>query len=155
MLRCCRLHNYGISIHLLQAENEELDALPPADKEINSRDDHLSFQVRICQQMCSIMAMDYSATSGLRFFFLVRVQSECGVVGVEELLKEHGIKYSRTTLDENGVKIEQVFFHDPDGFMIEICTCENFPVKPLVDGAPNPIQRTSSICSLGHALSAR
>lgn len=119
------LHNYGISIHLLQAENEELDALPPADKEINSRDDHLSFQ------------------------------SECGVVGVEELLKEHGIKHSRTTLDENGVKIEQVFFHDPDGFMIEICTCENFPVKPLVDGAPNPIQRTSSICSIGHALSAR
>lgn len=40
-----RLHNYGISIHLLQAENEELSSLPPVDKEINCRDDHLSFQV--------------------------------------------------------------------------------------------------------------
>lgn len=40
-----RLHNYGISVHLLQAENQELSLLPPVDKEINSRDDHLSFQV--------------------------------------------------------------------------------------------------------------
>lgn len=32
-------------MHLLQAENKELSSLPPVDKEINSRDDHLSFQV--------------------------------------------------------------------------------------------------------------
>lgn len=81
----------------------------------------------------------------------VCVQSD-SVFGVEQALKEHGIKYTRTTLDEGLVKIEQVFFHDPDGFMIEICTCENFPVQPLEEGA---LQRTSSICSLAPALSAR
>lgn len=111
------LHNYGISIHLLQAEKQELSSLPPVGKEINSRDEHLSFQ-------------------------------SDSISGVEQALTEHGIKYSRTTLDEGGVLIEQVFFHDPDGFMIEICTCESFPVQPL-----NAAQ--SSICSLVPALSAR
>lgn len=113
------LHNYGISIHLLQAENQELSTLPPVEKEINSRDDHLSFQ-------------------------------SDSILGVEQALNEHGIKYSRTTLDEAGVLIEQVFFHDPDGFMIEICTCEKFPVQPLTSAAA-----TASICSLAPALSAR
>ncbi|KAG0583396.1 hypothetical protein M758_3G134600 [Ceratodon purpureus] len=108
------LHNYGISVHLLQAENQELSLLPPVDKEINSRDDHLSFQ-------------------------------SDSIAGVEQALQEHGIKYTRKTIDEAGVSIEQVFFHDPDGFMIEICTCEVFPVKPLA-------ATTASICNL---LSAR
>jgi len=75
------------------------------------------------------------------------VQSD-SIVGVEQALNEHGIKYSRTTLDEAGVLIEQVFFHDPDGFMIEICTCEKFPVQPLDAASP-------TICSLAPALSAR
>jgi catechol 2,3-dioxygenase-like lactoylglutathione lyase family enzyme len=111
------LHNYGISVHLLQAENQELSSLPPAEKEINSRDDHLSFQ-------------------------------SDSIAGVEQALQEHGIKYTRKTIDEAGVAIEQVFFHDPDGFMIEICTCEVFPVKPLTAA-------TASICNLAPALSAR
>lgn len=41
----CRLHNYGISIHLIQAQGEELTGFPPAEREIHTRDDHLSFQV--------------------------------------------------------------------------------------------------------------
>ena len=42
---CCRLFNYGIGIHLLQAEDKEIDAHPPKS-EINPRDDHISFQAR-------------------------------------------------------------------------------------------------------------
>lgn len=110
------LHNYGISIHLLQAEKQELSTLPPAVKEINSRDEHLSFQ-------------------------------SDSILAVEQVLNDHGIKYCRATVDEGGVLIEQVFFHDPDGFMIEICTCENFPLQPL--------NASASFCSLSPALSAR
>lgn len=112
------LHNYGVglSIHLLQAQNQELSTLPPAAKEINIRDEHLSFQ------------------------------SE-SILRVEQALNDHGIKYCRETVDEDGVQIEQVFFHDPDGFMIEICTCENFPLQPL--------KTSASFCSLSPALSAR
>ncbi|KAK8298615.1 hypothetical protein V6Z11_D05G266500 [Gossypium hirsutum] len=25
----------------------------------------------------------------------------------------------------------QVFFHDPDGYMVELCNCENIPIIPL------------------------
>lgn len=112
------LHNYavGLSIHLLQAENQELSTLPPAAKEINIRDDHLSFQ-------------------------------SDSISGVEQALKDHDIKYCRATVDEDGVLIEQVFFHDPDGFMIEICTCENFPLQAL--------NASAGFCSLSPALSAR
>lgn len=42
---CCRLFNYGIGIHLLQAEDKDVDAHPPKS-EINPRDDHISFQAR-------------------------------------------------------------------------------------------------------------
>ena len=70
------------------------------------------------------------------------------ISGVEQALEEHGIKYTKKTIDEQDVAIEQVFFHDPDGFMIEICTCEVFPVKPLTPA-------TASICNLAPALSAR
>jgi len=112
------LHNYdtGLSIHLLQAELQEISTLPPAVKEINIRDDHLSFQ-------------------------------SDSISGVEQALNDHGIQYRRETVDEDGVMIEQVFFHDPDGFMIEICTCENFPLQPL--------KGSTSFCSLSRALSAR
>uniref|UniRef100_A0A0E0KTB4 VOC domain-containing protein n=1 Tax=Oryza punctata TaxID=4537 RepID=A0A0E0KTB4_ORYPU len=31
--------------------------------------------------------------------------------------------------------VDQLFFHDPDGNMIEVCNCENLPVIPLVVAA--------------------
>ena len=39
----CRLFNYGIGIHLLQAEDPE--SMPPKKTEINPKDNHISFQV--------------------------------------------------------------------------------------------------------------
>ena len=37
--------------------------------------------------------------------------------------------------------VEQLFFHDPDGNVIEVCDCEKLPVIPLADaggaGLPN------------------
>ncbi|XAR66919.1 hypothetical protein NMG60_11013299 [Bertholletia excelsa] len=50
---------------------------------------------------------------------------------VEKKLKEMGIEYVNNRLEEDGIYVNQLFFHDPDGFMIEICNCDNLPVIPL------------------------
>eukprot|EP00249_Psilotum_nudum_P001425 c13893_g1_i3 orf=1162-1719(+) len=49
----------------------------------------------------------------------------------ESILQEHGIKYIKRLVEEGGVMVDQLFFHDPDGFMIEVCNCDNIPVIPL------------------------
>lgn len=93
------LFNYGIGIHLLQAEDP--DSLPEKTV-INPKDNHISFQ---CESM----------------------------VAVERRLKELGIPYIQRCVEEGGIYVDQIFFHDPDGFMIEICNCDNLPVIPLAD----------------------
>uniref|UniRef100_A0A0D9UXD5 VOC domain-containing protein n=1 Tax=Leersia perrieri TaxID=77586 RepID=A0A0D9UXD5_9ORYZ len=98
----CRLFNYGIGIHLLQAEDPE--SLPPKKKEINPKDNHISFT---CE------SLDV----------------------VQRRLKEMGVSYVQRRVEEGGIHVDQVFFHDPDGFMIEVCTCDKLPVVPLVDAA--------------------
>ncbi|KAF5736473.1 hypothetical protein HS088_TW14G00616 [Tripterygium wilfordii] len=51
---------------------------------------------------------------------------------IEEKLKERSIKYVKRTVDDEGrVRIDQLFFNDPDGFMIEICNCENLKLVPM------------------------
>lgn len=60
----------------------------------------------------------------------------CGVqcesmAAVEKKLKDMGIQHVRALVEEGGIQVEQLFFHDPDGFMIEICDCDNLPVIPL------------------------
>ncbi|KAM7470330.1 hypothetical protein LguiA_008513 [Lonicera macranthoides] len=48
-----------------------------------------------------------------------------------EKLEEMNIKYVTAVVKEGGVTVDQLFFHDPDGYMIEICNCQNLPVLPL------------------------
>ncbi|CAL0324155.1 unnamed protein product [Lupinus luteus] len=50
---------------------------------------------------------------------------------VEKKLKDMDIDYVRAMVEEGGIQVDQVFFHDPDGFMIEICNCDSLPVIPL------------------------
>ena len=50
---------------------------------------------------------------------------------VEKKLKEMEISYVRSTVEEGGIHVDQLFFHDPDGFMAEIWDCDNLPVIPL------------------------
>ncbi|KAJ1261948.1 hypothetical protein BS78_09G068200 [Paspalum vaginatum] len=96
------LFNYGIGIHLLQSEDP--GSLPPEKREINPKDNHISFQ---CESMAA----------------------------VERRLREMGIPYVQRCVEEGGINVDQIFFHDPDGFMIEVCNCDNLPVVPLA-GAP-------------------
>ncbi|XP_062182421.1 glyoxylase I 4-like [Phragmites australis] len=94
------LFNYGIGIHLLQAE--DLESMPPTKTEINPKDNHISFQT--CESM----------------------------EAVQRRLKELGVRYVQRRVEEGGIYVDQLFFHDPDGFMIEVCTCDNLPIVPLV-----------------------
>ncbi|TYI95398.1 hypothetical protein E1A91_D02G277700v1 [Gossypium mustelinum] len=41
------------------------------------------------------------------------------------------IEYVTAVVEEGGIQVDQLFFHDPDGYMIEICNCQNLPVLPL------------------------
>ncbi|OIT05525.1 hypothetical protein A4A49_07956 [Nicotiana attenuata] len=46
-------------------------------------------------------------------------------------LDEMKVEYVIATVKEGGVTVDQLFFHDPDGNMIEICNCQNIPILPL------------------------
>ncbi|XP_077248804.1 glyoxylase I 4-like [Tasmannia lanceolata] len=41
------------------------------------------------------------------------------------------IEYVTAVVEEGGIKVDQLFFHDPDGYMVEICNCDSLPVLPL------------------------
>jgi hypothetical protein len=59
------------------------------------------------------------------------------MAAVERRLEELGTPYVQRCVAEGGINVDQIFFHDPDGFMIEICNCDNLPVVPLAgDRAP-------------------
>ncbi|KAJ0724788.1 putative glyoxalase/Bleomycin resistance protein/Dihydroxybiphenyl dioxygenase [Helianthus annuus] len=60
------------------------------------------------------------------------ISFQCESIGfVEKKLKEMMIKYTRQRVEEGGIYVDQLFFHDPDGFMIEICNCDILPVIPI------------------------
>ncbi|KAK9069626.1 hypothetical protein SSX86_011530 [Deinandra increscens subsp. villosa] len=46
-------------------------------------------------------------------------------------LEKLGIKYVTAVVKEGGIEVNQLFFHDPDGYMIEICNCHVLPVLPI------------------------
>ncbi|KAK9137682.1 hypothetical protein Sjap_008276 [Stephania japonica] len=65
------------------------------------------------------------------------------MAAVEKKLKELNFNYIARTVEEGGIYVDQLFFHDPDGFMIEICNCEELPVIPLAHGADSSLQSQS------------
>ncbi|XP_030518906.1 glyoxylase I 4-like [Rhodamnia argentea] len=100
------LFNYGIGIHLLEA-----DDVQTKKGAINPKDNHISFQ-------CSDMKL------------------------VMKKLEAMNMEYVTAVVEEGGVKVDQLFFHDPDGYMIEICNCDNLPVLPL-SSCPLKLPKTS------------
>ncbi|KAH7856885.1 hypothetical protein Vadar_006566 [Vaccinium darrowii] len=62
---------------------------------------------------------------------------------VEKSLTEMGINYVRQRVEEHGIYVDQIFFHDPDGFMIEICNCDNLPAVPLAGDAVRSCSRVN------------
>lgn len=64
---------------------------------------------------------------------------------VEKKLKEMEIKHVKQKVEGGGIYVDQLFFHDPDGFMIEICNCDNLPVIPLAAANDNMIHSCSRL----------
>ncbi|XP_058074491.1 glyoxylase I 4-like [Magnolia sinica] len=64
------------------------------------------------------------------------------MTAVEARLKDMGIDYVQRRVEEGGIHVDQLFFHDPDGFMVEICNCDNLPIVPLVG---EPVRTCSRI----------
>ncbi|KAG9153390.1 hypothetical protein Leryth_017294 [Lithospermum erythrorhizon] len=62
-------------------------------------------------------------------------------------LEEMNIEYVTAEVKEGNVVVDQMFFHDPDGYMIEICNCQNLPVLPLSTSAC-PIKNLYTIPSI-------
>ncbi|KAH6762592.1 Lactoylglutathione lyase / glyoxalase I family protein [Perilla frutescens var. hirtella] len=56
-------------------------------------------------------------------------------------LEEMKIEFVTAIVREGGIIVDQLFFHDPDGYMIEICNCQNLPVLPL---SSCPIRKMST-----------
>ncbi|KAL3620824.1 Glyoxylase I 4 [Castilleja foliolosa] len=59
-------------------------------------------------------------------------------------LSEMGIEHVKAVVREGGVIVDQIFFHDPDGYMIEICNCQNLPVLPLSSASSCPLPLTNN-----------
>ncbi|CAN6485783.1 unnamed protein product [Victoria cruziana] len=81
-------------------QSSDEDVLPDPHR-LDSVDNHISFQ---CEDMDAM----------------------------ERRLKHVNVKYTRKTVDdkESGAEFDQLFFNDPDGYMIEICNCENIELEP-------------------------
>ncbi|KAK8511510.1 hypothetical protein V6N12_038113 [Hibiscus sabdariffa] len=60
------------------------------------------------------------------------ISFQCRDVGlVKRRLEDMGMKYVTAVVEDEGNSVDQVFFHDPDGYMVELCNCENIPILPL------------------------
>ncbi|PIA48352.1 hypothetical protein AQUCO_01400750v1 [Aquilegia coerulea] len=91
---------FNYGIGIHLVQTKDDDTLPDDTDHLDPQDNHISFQ---CEDLKAM----------------------------EQKLKNRGIKYlKRIVEDENGTAIDQLFFNDPDGFMIEICNCENLKLVP-------------------------
>ncbi|KAB5540991.1 hypothetical protein DKX38_013965 [Salix brachista] len=77
------------------------DSLPKTDRRLDPMYNHVSFQ---CEDMKAL----------------------------EQRLKQFNVEYTTRTMDDdrNGTRIDQLFFRDSDGYVIEICNCENLKLVP-------------------------
>ncbi|KAI5060556.1 hypothetical protein GOP47_0024976 [Adiantum capillus-veneris] len=106
-------------------ESPQAAAQLPKKDDIDPQDYHMSFQTA-CQD----------------------------VDDIEECLEKLGVRHKRVQVEESGILVDQIFFHDPDGFMIEVCTCDNLPVVPL-KSAPSTLMchhsQSTFVCSQQYA----
>ncbi|KAL0348228.1 UNVERIFIED_CONTAM: hypothetical protein Sangu_1050600 [Sesamum angustifolium] len=58
-------------------------------------------------------------------------------------LERMGVEYVKGVVREGGIVVDQIFFHDPDGYMIEICNCQNLPLLPLSSSSYCPLPKNT------------
>ncbi|CAB4298618.1 unnamed protein product [Prunus armeniaca] len=93
---------FNYGIGIHLVQSEDEERLPANTDHLDPMDNHISFQ---CEDMEAI----------------------------ERKLKDLNLKYIKRSVDddENKTTIDQLFFNDPDGFMIEMCNCENIKLVPV------------------------
>lgn len=76
------------------------------------------------------------------------------VAEIEACLQSHGVRYITQIVREGDLAVPQIFFHDPDDNMIEICPCDCLPICPLsgscglqLETAAGPMQDISPTVS--------
>ncbi|KAI9081273.1 hypothetical protein K1719_036773 [Acacia pycnantha] len=92
---------YNYGIGIHLIENAEIMEVG-FERPINPKDNHISFECRDVEE-------------------------------VKRRLEELGMRYVTAVVegDEEDSSVDQVFFHDPDGYMIELCNCDNIPILPI------------------------
>ncbi|MED6145658.1 hypothetical protein PIB30_027376 [Stylosanthes scabra] len=91
---------FNYGVGIHLVQSDQEDRLPNDTQHLDPQDNHISFQ---CEDM----------------------------EDMERKLKEVNVKYKKRTLEtEDGKAMDQLFFNDPDGFMVEICNCENLKLVP-------------------------
>ncbi|OIW14276.1 hypothetical protein TanjilG_21416 [Lupinus angustifolius] len=91
---------FNYGIGIHLVQSKEEERLPSHTKELEPNDNHICFQCEEVEEM-------------------------------ERKLKEMNVKYMKRSLKtEDGTSMDQIFFNDPDRFMIEICNCEDFKLVP-------------------------
>ncbi|XP_062083852.1 glyoxylase I 4-like [Humulus lupulus] len=74
---------------------------------------------------------------------------------VMQKLAQLNIHYVTAVVEEGGIVVDQLFFHDPDGHMIEICNCQNLPVLPLVASSSScPLKKSKPTTTIAAAAAA-
>ncbi|XP_060167629.1 glyoxylase I 4-like [Lycium barbarum] len=63
-------------------------------------------------------------------------------------LHEMKIEYVTAIVKDGGITVDQLFFHDPDGNMIEICNCQNIPILPI---SSCPLKKLSNLPTFNQA----
>ncbi|KAL4556140.1 hypothetical protein LXL04_038783 [Taraxacum kok-saghyz] len=66
-------------------------------------------------------------------------------------LEELNIEYVTAVVKDGGVEVNQLFFHDPDGYMIEICNCHILPVLPF---SSFPLNNLPAVPQINHGESS-
>ncbi|KAF8702848.1 hypothetical protein HU200_032683 [Digitaria exilis] len=78
----------------------------------------------------------YKFTALLTRCAFAGVVMQCTDMGlVKARLRDMKLDFVAARVRDGETVVEQLFFHDPDGNMIEICDCEKLPVIPLADAA--------------------
>ncbi|CAD7704645.1 unnamed protein product [Ostreobium quekettii] len=146
------LFGCGVGIHLIRGDQSSQVVERPSA--INPKADHLSFQVggrgdgvgrasRLGSGVSVPRVPPRGAGGGTSVPSLLigvpaAAQSD-HLEAVVALLEALGMHYERQRVREGTIVVSQVFLHDPDHNMIEICNCDCLPVVPL--GASPWLQR--------------
>ncbi|KAI9075385.1 hypothetical protein K1719_042635 [Acacia pycnantha] len=91
---------FNYGVGIHLVQSQDDEKLPSDTQHLDPQDNHVSFQ---CEDM----------------------------EGMEERLKKMNVKYMKKTMQgEDGTVMDQLFFNDPDGFMVEVCNCEDLELFP-------------------------